>query len=41
MIKPTVLPSVPRIFEKVVRAAKGMVPPGDEERVAQSDPARA
>ena len=35
-IKPTVLPSVPRIFEKVYALAMGMVPPGDEERVAQA-----
>jgi long-chain acyl-CoA synthetase len=35
-IKPTVLPSVPRIFEKVYALAMGMVPPGDEERVAHA-----
>ncbi len=36
VVKPTVLPSVPRIFEKVYALAMGMVPPGDEERVAQA-----
>jgi long-chain acyl-CoA synthetase len=36
VIKPTVLPSVPRIFEKVYALAMGMVPPGDEDRVAQA-----
>ena len=30
------LPSVPRIFEKVYALAMGMVPAGDEERVAQA-----
>ena len=28
VVKPTVLPSVPRIFEKVYSVAMGMVPPG-------------
>jgi long-chain acyl-CoA synthetase len=36
VVKPTVLPSVPRIFEKVYALAMGMVPPGDEERVANA-----
>ena len=36
VVKPTVLPSVPRIFEKVYALAMGMVPPGDEGRVAQA-----
>ncbi|MGH9271936.1 MAG: AMP-dependent synthetase/ligase, partial [Ilumatobacteraceae bacterium] len=35
-IKPTVLPSVPRIFEKVYALAMGMVPPGDEDKVEQA-----
>ncbi len=35
-VKPTVLPSVPRIFEKVYAMAMGMVPPGGEEQVAQA-----
>lgn len=35
-IKPTVLPSVPRIFEKVYGVAMGMVPPGGEEQVARA-----
>jgi long-chain acyl-CoA synthetase len=30
-VHPTVLPSVPRIFEKVYSVAMGMVPPGGEE----------
>ncbi|CAN5766604.1 long-chain fatty acid--CoA ligase [soil metagenome] len=36
IVKPTVLPSVPRIFEKVYALAMGMVPPGDEDKVAQA-----
>ncbi len=36
VIKPTVLPSVPRIFEKVYALAMGMVPPGDEDKVEQA-----
>lgn len=35
-IKPTVLPSVPRIFEKVYALAMGMVPPEREEAVQQA-----
>jgi long-chain acyl-CoA synthetase len=35
-IKPTVLPSVPRIFEKVYAMAMGMVPPEREEEVARA-----
>jgi len=35
-VKPTVLPSVPRIFEKVYALAIGMVPPGQEQQVAQA-----
>ncbi|MBA3288210.1 MAG: AMP-binding protein [Acidimicrobiia bacterium] len=33
-VKPTVLPSVPRIFEKVYALARGMVPEGQEEQAA-------
>ena len=36
VVKPTVLPSVPRIFEKVYTVAMGMVPPGGEEDAAQA-----
>ena len=35
-VKPTVLPSVPRIFEKVYAVASGMVPPEQQEEVAQA-----
>ncbi len=35
-VKPTVLPSVPRIFEKVYAVASGMVPPEKREEVAQA-----
>jgi len=35
-VHPSVLPSVPRIFEKVYALAMGMVPPGQEEHVAQA-----
>ncbi len=35
-VKPTVLPSVPRIFEKVYAVAMSMVPPGGEEAAAAS-----
>ena len=35
-VKPTVLPSVPRIFEKVYAVAMAMVPPEQQEEVAQS-----
>jgi long-chain acyl-CoA synthetase len=35
-VQPTVLPSVPRIFEKVYSMAMGMVPPGGEEDAAKA-----
>jgi long-chain acyl-CoA synthetase len=35
-VKPTVLPSVPRIFEKVYSVAMSMVPPGGEEETARA-----
>ncbi len=35
-VKPTVLPSVPRIFEKVYSVAMGMVPAGGAEDVARA-----
>ncbi len=35
-VKPTVLPSVPRIFEKVYAVASGMIPPEREEEVARA-----
>ena len=35
-VKPTVLPSVPRVFEKVYAVAMGMVPPGQEEQTKQA-----
>ena len=35
-VKPTVLPSVPRIFEKVYAVASGLVPPEKREEVAQA-----
>jgi long-chain acyl-CoA synthetase len=35
-VKPSVLPSVPRIFEKVYAVASGMVPPEKQEEVAQA-----
>ncbi len=35
-VHPTVLPSVPRIFEKVYSVAMGMVPPGGEEDTAKA-----
>jgi long-chain acyl-CoA synthetase len=35
-VKPTVLPSVPRIFEKVYAVASGMVPPEKQDEVARA-----
>jgi long-chain acyl-CoA synthetase len=35
-VKPTVLPSVPRIFEKVYAVAMSMVPPGGEQAAADA-----
>ena len=35
-VKPTILPSVPRIFEKVYAMAMGLVPPGGEADVAKA-----
>jgi long-chain acyl-CoA synthetase len=35
-VKPTVLPSVPRIFEKVYAVASGMIPPERQEEVARA-----
>jgi long-chain acyl-CoA synthetase len=35
-VKPTVLPSVPRIFEKVYAVAMGMVPPDQRDDVARA-----
>jgi long-chain acyl-CoA synthetase len=35
-VKPNVLPSVPRIFEKVYSVAMGMTPPGQEEQTAKA-----
>ena len=35
-VNPTVLPSVPRIFEKVYAVASGMVPPDKHDEVAQA-----
>ncbi len=35
-VKPTVLPSVPRIFEKVYAVAMSMVPAGGEEQAAEA-----
>ena len=39
-VNPTVLPSVPRIFEKVYAVATGMIPPGGEEQAAAGGRAR-
>ena len=36
VVKPTVLPSVPRIFEKVYSVAMSMVPPGGEDDAAKA-----
>jgi long-chain acyl-CoA synthetase len=35
-VKPTVLPSVPRIFEKVYAVASGMVPPEKQDEIARA-----
>jgi long-chain acyl-CoA synthetase len=35
-VKPTVLPSVPRIFEKIYAVAMGMVPPERREEIGQA-----
>jgi long-chain acyl-CoA synthetase len=35
-VKPTVLPSVPRVFEKVYAVAMSMVPPGGEQAAADA-----
>jgi long-chain acyl-CoA synthetase len=35
-VKPTVLPSVPRIFEKVYAVASGMMPPEKQDEVARA-----
>ncbi len=35
-VRPTVLPSVPRIFEKVYAVASRLVPPERQEEVAQA-----